>query len=336
LNGQSTQARIEIPSARVQPLAGNLVVDFTRYLPGAYASRELTRLGARVVRVEPPGGDPMRPTATSWDTALREGSESVVCDLPAGKAFAQALCARADVVVEGFRPGVAARLGVGPDDVPETTVYCSLTGFGASGRHVQRAGHDLNYLGWAGALEDTAPSLPPVQVADLAAGALGAVTQILAALLDRHRNGRGARLVVSMTHRSHDLVAHRLGGEPVPRLLTGGLACYRSYATADARWLTVGALEPKFFRRLCELLDRPELADRQYDADQTALAADLAAVFATRTLAGWLAHFGDDDVCVGPVWTREEAAGEFGSREAPAEVPLGAHTDAWRRELGLA
>jgi alpha-methylacyl-CoA racemase len=319
----------------VQPLADTLVVDFTRYLPGAYASRELTRLGARVVRVEPPGGDPMRPTATAWDTALRAGSESVVCDLPAEAAFAQALCARADVVLEGFRPGVAARLGIGPDDVPETAVYCSITGFGDDAGHGPRAGHDVNYLGWAGVLADTAPELPPIQAADLAAGALGAVTQVLAALLERARSGVGPRLVVSMTHRSHDLVAHRLGGEPVPRTLTGGLACYRIYATADDRHVTVGALEPKFFRRLVELLDRPELADRQYDEDQDALGHELATIFATRSLNAWLDHFGDEDVCIGPVWTRAEAAAAFGDRRPPAEVPLGAHTDAWRRELGM-
>ena len=103
----------------MQPLAGTLVVDFTRYLPGAYASRELRRLGARVVRVEPPAGDPMRPTAAAWDTALRAGSESVVCDLPAEASFAHALSARADVVLEGFRPGVAERLGVGSENVPQ-------------------------------------------------------------------------------------------------------------------------------------------------------------------------------------------------------------------------
>jgi alpha-methylacyl-CoA racemase len=319
----------------MQPLAGLLIVDFTRYLPGAYASRELTRLGARVVRVEPPGGDPMRSTATAWDTALRAGSESVVCDLPADAAFARALCSRADVVLEGFRPGVGARLGIGAEDVPESTVYCSITGFGVNAPHSRRAGHDVNYLGWAGVLEDTTPHLPPTQIADLAAGALGAVTQVLAALVDRERTGGGARLVVSMTHRSHDLVAHRLGGEPTPRLLTGDLACYRMYSTADGRQLTVGALEPKFFARLCELLGRSDLADRQYDEDQEALAAELADVLQTRTLADWLAHFGDEDVCVGPVWTREEAAAEFGSTEPAAEVPLGAHTEAWRRELGV-
>src|SRR5213075_706927 len=154
--------------------------------------------------------------------------------------------------------GVASRLGIGPEHVPERTVYCSITGFGVGGRHEQRAGHDLNYLGWAGALWDTAPALPPVQVADLAAGALGAVTKILAALLERERTGRGGHLVVSMTHGSHRLAAHRLAGDPRPRLLTGGLACYRTYATADGRHLTVGALEPKFFARLCELLGLAE------------------------------------------------------------------------------
>ena len=318
----------------MQPLAGILVVDLTRYLPGAYASRELARLGARVVRVEPQEGDPMRRTAPAWDTALRDGTESVVCDLKTDAAFARALCARADVVLEGFRPGVAARLGVGPDDVPDTTVYCSITGFGFSSRHAQRAGHDVNYLGWAGVLEDTAPAWPPVQVADLAAGALGAVTQVLAALLERERTGRGAHVVVSMTHRSHDLVVHRLGGEPVPRLLTGGLACYRIYAIADGRFLTVGALEPKFFARLCEVVGRPELAERQYAEDQEALAAELATIFAEQPLAYWLALFDGEDVCVGPVWTLAEAAAEFGSATGEV-VPLGAHTDVWRRELGL-
>jgi len=318
----------------VQPLAGILVVDFTRYLPGAYASREFLRLGARVVRVEPPEGDPMRSTATAWDKALRAGTESVVCDLKVDKPFARELCAQADVVLEGFRPGVAERLGIGPADVPEAVVYCSITGFGDDGAQSALAGHDVNYLGWAGVLEDTAPALPPLQIADLAAGALGAVTEVLAALVERERTGKGARLVISMTHRSHDLVAHRLGGEPVEKMLTGGLACYRIYATADGRFLTVGALEPKFFVRLCELIGRPELAERHYDADQGTLAEELAAIFAERSLAGWLAQFGDEDVCVGPVSTRAEAAAFFGGGPPIEPVPLGAHTEAWRRDLG--
>jgi alpha-methylacyl-CoA racemase len=152
--------------------------------------------------------------------------------------------------------------------------------------------------------------------------------------------GRGRRLIVSMTHGAHRLVAHRLGGEPVPRLLTGGLACYRMYAAADGCWLTVGALEPKFFARLCELLGLPDLAERQYDpAAQDALAAELASAFAARPLAEWLDLFEGEDVCVGPVWTLEEAA-ELGSPSSDKLLhgrspALGEHTDAWRRQLGL-
>ncbi len=320
----------------MQPLDRLLVVDLTRYLPGAFASRELLRLGARVVRLEPPEGDPMRHVAPAWDEALNGGKESVACDLKTDLKLARALLGRADIVLEGFRPGVAARLGVGPDDVPESVVYCSITGFGADGPHAARAGHDLNYLGWAGVLEDTAPEWPPVQVADLAAGALGAVAEILAALLVRERTGQGAHITVSMAHRSHDLIAHRVGGEPVPRMLTGGLACYRTYTTADGRHLTVGALEPKFFARLCEALGRPELVERQYADDQDELADDLAKIFATRSLADWLDHFGDEDVCVGPVWTREEAAAEFGAGGSTGHAPaLGEHTQSWRSELGF-
>jgi crotonobetainyl-CoA:carnitine CoA-transferase CaiB-like acyl-CoA transferase len=311
-------------------------VELGRYLPCAYAGRELLRLGARVVRVEAPDGDPMRRTAPGWDLALRRGKESVVCDLAVDPELARSLCARSHVVIEGFRPGVAARLGVGPADVPSSVVYCSITGFGADGRHAARAGHDLNYLGWAGVLEDTAPALPPLQIADLAAGALGAVTQVLAALLERDRTGVGRHVVVSMTHRSFDLVEHRLAGDPVPRMLTGGLACYRVYETADGRLLTVGALEPKFFARLCEVLGRPELAPRQYEAEQEQLAAELAAIFAGRPLEAWLELCEGEDVCVGPVATRAEAAADLGAPRRPGEdVVLGAHTAAWRRELGL-
>ena len=295
----------------MQPLSGMLVVDFSRYLPGAFASRELLELGARVVCVEPPGGDPMRASAPAWDAALRAGKDSLELDLKRDPAPALELLREADIVLESFRPGVASRLGIGPEHVPERTVYCSITGFGLGGRHEHRAGHDLNYLGWAGALEDTAPALPPVQIADLAAGGLGTATKILAALLERDRTGKGSHVVVSMTHGSHRLVAHRLGGETVPRMLTGGLACYRIYETADGRHLTVGALEPAFFRRLTELLDRPELAERQFDADQETLARELALIVKARPLGEWLELFDAEDVCVGPVATIAEAAADL-------------------------
>jgi alpha-methylacyl-CoA racemase len=312
----------------VQPLAGLLVVDLTRLLPGPYATRELVGLGARVVRLEPPEGDPLRDAAPSWEAALNAGKESVVCDLKADPALGRALLARADVVVESFRPGVTSRLGL---ERAERTVWCSLTGFGLGGRHEQRVGHDLNYLGWAGALADTASAPPPVQIADLAAGALTAVAEILAALLERERTGLGRHVVVSMTHGSHRLVAHRLGGDPVPRFLTGGVACYRTYATADGRFLTVAALEPRFWQRLCQVLGHVEWAERAFEPELP----ELAALLASRPLAAWLELFDGEEVCAGPVSTLEEAAAEFGSPAEGRAPALGEHTVAWQQELGL-
>jgi alpha-methylacyl-CoA racemase len=298
----------------MKPLAGISVVDLTRYLPGPFASRELMRLGARVTRLLPPGGDPLRELAPAWHEALNAGKESVEVDLKADSQRGHALCSEADVVLESFRPGVAERLGIGPADLPETVVYCSFTGFGPDDL---TAGHDLNYQGWAGLLHDTAPAMPPVQIADLGS-ALRAVAQITAALLERERSGRGAHLVISLTATAHELAAHRLGGEPVPRLLTGGLACYRVYATADGRHLTVAALEPRFFERLCELVGRPELAERQYAEEQEPLADELAEVFASKPLATWLELFDGEDVSVGPVATLQEAAAQLGGKPSAA------------------
>jgi crotonobetainyl-CoA:carnitine CoA-transferase CaiB-like acyl-CoA transferase len=119
-------------------------------------------------------------------------------------------------------------------------------------------------------------------------------------------------LTISLTNSAHKLASHRLGGEPFPRLLTGGLACYRIYATADGRHVTVAALEPRFFRRLCELLGRPELAERQWDAEQEPLADELAEAFAAKPLETWLELFDEEDVGVGPVATIEEAAAQLG------------------------
>jgi crotonobetainyl-CoA:carnitine CoA-transferase CaiB-like acyl-CoA transferase len=280
-------------------LTGVTVVDFTRQLPGPFASRELLRLGARVVKVEPPEGDLMPET---WYRALNDGKEIVSWDAR-GEAPPAAL-AEADVVLEGFRPGVWERLAV---DLPATAILCSITGYGATGPRAQDAGHDLNYLAYSGALADTAPALPPVQIADLAAGAQGAVIEVLAALLERARTGLGARIVVSMTHNSHRFVAHRLAGDPVPRLLTGGVACYRIYETADGRYLTVAALEPKFWRNLCALLERPELEDRAFEPELP----ELAELFRSRPLHDWRTLLEGNDTCVAPVLTLAEAADEL-------------------------
>jgi crotonobetainyl-CoA:carnitine CoA-transferase CaiB-like acyl-CoA transferase len=283
----------------MEPLAGVTVADLTRQLPGPFASRELLRLGARVVKVEPPDGDP---TPEPWYGELNRGKEVVTWD--ARSEPAPPVLTEADVVLEGFRPGVFERLGV---ELPATTVLCSITGFGATGQHAAEAGHDLNYLAYAGVLADTAPALPPVQIADLAGGALGAVVEILAALLERARTGRGSHVVVSMAHNAHRLVAHRVGGDPVPRLLTGGVACYRLYETADGRFLSVAALEPKFWQSLCTLLERPDLVDRAYEPELP----ELAQLFRTRTLREWRELLEGRDTCVAPVLTLDEAAAEL-------------------------
>ena len=285
----------------MQPLAGITVADLSRYLPGSFASRELLRLGARVVKIEPPAGDPMRDAAPGWYRALNDGKELLTWD--ARSEPPPPVLQAADVVLEGFRPGVWDRLNVA---LSETVILCSITGFGLDGPRAAQAGHDLNYLGYAGALADTAPAMPPVQVADLAAGGQGTVIEVLAALLERQRTGQGMRIVISMTGGAHRFVAHRTGGDTVPRLLTGGVACYRIYETADGRYLTVAALEPKFWHRLCALLDLPHLADRGFEPELP----ELTSLFRTRSLRDWLDRLEREDTCVGPVMTLEEAAAE--------------------------
>jgi alpha-methylacyl-CoA racemase len=189
----------------VASLTDVTVADFTRYLPGPFASRELLRLGARVVKIELPGGDQMHATAPGWYAELNRGKEIVAWD--ARNEAAPDVLRTAEVVLEGFRPGVFDRLAI---QLRPDVVLCSITGFGADGPRAQQAGHDLNYEGYAGLLADTAPALPPVQIADLAAGGQTAVIEILAALLA----GGGARIVVSMTHNSHRFAAHRRGVLP--------------------------------------------------------------------------------------------------------------------------
>lgn len=303
----------------MQPLEGVLVADLSRYLPGAFATRQLLQLGARVVRLEPPGGDPMRHTQPAWHDWLNAGKESIECDLKTEPELGRALCARADVVLESFRPGVLARLGIEPGS---RTVWVAITGFGADNRHEQRAGHDLNYLGWAGILDPVAPAIPPVTIADYS-GAFAAVREILAGLYAREHTGRGTKVDVSMTHESHQLA--------VPSLLRAGAACYRLYRTSDDRWLTVAALEPKFWQRLCELVGMPELVTRQFEPHLP----ELEEAFAARPLAEWLDRFDGEDVCVGPAAALAEAAAEFAPPPPPPASRLGEHTDLWRHELDL-
>ena len=325
---------VGVDSAPVQPLEGILVVELARYLPGAYAGRELLRRGARVVRVEAPEGDLMRTGAPAWDEALRHGKESVVCALPEEAAFVRALCAAEPTLCSrAFAPASPLAWASGrPTSRPR---WCTARSpASANGAHAARRPRPQlpgvgRHAGGHGA------GLPPVQVADLAAGALTAVAEVLAALLRRGRTGVGGHVVVSMTHASHDLVAHRLGGDPLPRQLTGGLASLPRLrngrrAMADGRGARAQVLRPPVRgRRLARARSaavpvRTRARRRAREPFPAAAAGGLASALRRR---GRLR---------GPVWTRAEAAAEFGSAPSGGDAPLGAHTEQWRRELGLA
>lgn len=322
--------------AATTTLDGVLVVDLSRYLPGPFATRELERLGAEVVRLEAPSGDPLRMFAPAWHDWLNAGKQSVVCDLKEDPELGRSLCAQADVVVEGFRPGVVERLGVGPEQLPDSVVYCSIRGFAEGTAWSDRVGHDLNYLALAGVLDAESPVHLPLPFADLAAGALTAVARILGGLYRRERTGLGTVERIAMTDEAHRLGAYRRAGNAiVPRILEGGLACYDLYQTADGRWLSLGALEESFFRRLCEKLDLADLADRQFDPSaQDEIRGRLATTFGGRRLSEWLDELASEDVAVAPVLTADEAAHPDDGIESRRSPDLGEHTEVWRARLG--
>lgn len=232
---------------------------------------------------------------------------------PSGRAAFVEEVKRADVLVEGFRPGRMERLQLGYDTLVEINrqlVYCAITGYGSSGRLARRAGHDLNYLARSGALSlmpvaGGLPVIPGLQIADLAGG-LQAAFLIVAAIASRASTGHGSRLEVSMTDLMRQWTglprAVRTGGLPGLEL-TGTLPCYRVYAVSDG-WITVAALESKFWRELCLAIDREDLVARQFDPSAV---GELRAVFEPHSRAQWVARFAGRDVCVEPVLTLDES-----------------------------
>jgi crotonobetainyl-CoA:carnitine CoA-transferase CaiB-like acyl-CoA transferase len=324
------------------PLAGLLVLDLTRLLPGPAATMHLADLGADVIKVEDTGeGDYMRsfpptvrnaagrPVNPSYE-ATNRGKRSIAIDLKRaeGRDVLLGLVRRADALVEGFRPGVLERLGLGWEVLHAANprlVMCSLSGYGQSGPLAQRAGHDINYAAMTGVLDqvraDGAVAIPNLQVGDLLGGTLSALSMLLAALLSAQRTGRGRYLDVAMTD---GLLVHHFfphaeldaGQPPVAErtLLTGGVACYRVYRTADGRELAVGALEHKFWKAFCEAAGLRELIDRHWahgeapgsDAAQDTIER-VARRIASKSAAEWLAVFEGVDCCVTPVLTPAEA-----------------------------
>jgi len=329
------------------PLAGLRVVDLTRLLPGPLATRHLAELGAEVHKVEGPaeqgqddgarhfwlGDDDRAAGRTSlMFERLNAGKRLHRLDLrtPEGVAGLHTLLQDGDVLVEGFRPGVMERLGLGWNALHARyprLVMCAISGYGQHSPWAHRAGHDLNYIAMAGVLEqlagdDGTPITPNFQIGDLMGGTQAAVKGILAALLGVQRHGQGRFVDVSMTHevlRHHVLAGlsvERTGRAPPPGrdLLSGGVPCYGVYATADGRHLAVGALELVFWQRLCQAVGRPEWATQHWSLGQVvgsepalALKGQLADLLRSRGFEHWVALFETVDCCVTPVLRLDEA-----------------------------
>lgn len=310
------------------PLTGVRVIDMTRLLPGNYATVNLVELGAEVIKVEAPEGDGTRwvaPHLGSGESGafvqLNRGKTSRVVDLKApggAEAFAR-LVGESDVLVDSFRPGVLDRLGFGPQRLRElrsNLVHVTIDAYGSGGPLEQVPGHDLNALGYAGVLTLAgAPATPGIQMADIAAG-LHATIAVLAGLRSAAA-GQFVRHEVAMVDAAMSLAQLPLGhwlasgrAPAVPWDLTGRWACYEVYECADGRWVTVGALEPKFFGRILDLMGLSEHAPRQYDPGaQADLKRALAEAFASRPQSHWLDLLAHEDTCVGPALTLDEALG---------------------------
>jgi crotonobetainyl-CoA:carnitine CoA-transferase CaiB-like acyl-CoA transferase len=319
-------------TALISPLVGMRVVDLSRLLPGAFCTHMLRELGASVIKIEPPGGDPLRrlaPLAADGESVfhhlLNRGKDTSTLDLraPADRARLDALLGQADVVVDSFRAATARSLGLDRAAIRAAhprLIHCSITGYGHDGPEAHRAGHDLNFVAEAGLLSFDVtgrrePGLPRMFIADVGGGAMSAVIGILAALVARHTTSGGAFLDISMHHASLYwlmLPAARLlvrtPGDAPDLPTDGSHACYNVYQCADGKWLALGALEQKFWARLCDRIGRPEWAGRQYDgAAQPAIIEALQALLRTRTRDAWAEEFCADNICVSPVRDPREA-----------------------------
>lgn len=317
------------------PLEGIRVLDLSRLLPGPFCSLLLADFGAEVIKVEDMGmGDYARWSPPHYEGAqasansalflsLNRNKQSIRLNLKdeRGREALLRLVRDADVLLESFRPGVLDRLGVGYERMREVNpriVYCALTGYGLDGPMRDRSGHDMNYLGLVGLLgltgeEGGPPVQAAAQIADIGGGGLMAAFGILAALRERDRSGEGQLVDVSMADGSLAWLAMTaavyLADGVVPRRgqvpLAGGFICYRPYACADG-WVTLGALEPKFFKAFCDGVGRPELAEHQFNAPGSDAHRQLEQIFAARTRAQWSAFAGDHDCCLEPVLELDE------------------------------
>jgi crotonobetainyl-CoA:carnitine CoA-transferase CaiB-like acyl-CoA transferase len=305
-------------------LAGIRVIDLGQYIPGPYAAHLLAGLGAAVVKIEPPGGEPMRHLGPRDKDGLpaayklvNAGKTIVELDLKSapGRAAFEALAAAADVLMESYRPGVLDRLGLGRarmEAINPRLVHTALSGWGQTGPNRLRAGHDINYMAFGGGLVASGPSERPSfgwpPVADYT-GAIQAAATTLAALVARGRTGKGAFVDVSLAESvlpwqsTSITLALRSGLEPARAegAINGGAACYNIYRTADGRFVTLGDLEAKFWANFCNALGRPDWIARQWERlPQQALIAEVAALFAGQPLAYWERLLASVDSCFEP------------------------------------
>ncbi|SHF28465.1 Crotonobetainyl-CoA:carnitine CoA-transferase CaiB [Desulfacinum infernum DSM 9756] len=345
------------------PFEGIRVLDLSRLLPGPFCSMLLADLGADVIKVEDPKvGDYIRwwppkiGANSGFHVVLNRNKRSLTLNLkePAGRDVFVRLAASADVVLEGFRPGVMDRLGVGYGALREVNpriIYCAITGYGQDGPRADRAGHDINYLALSGVLSYCGrggdPVVPGVQIGDLGGGALTAAFSIAAALFWRERTGEGQMIDISMTDGAAAWNCLRWGKfladgrvpEPGDDLLNHGLACYDVYRTRDGRHMSLGALEPQFWKAFCRVMGRPDWDRPDYfqpGPHQKELRDQVAEAFAGKTQAQWVRIFEAEDCCCEPVLNLAEVLDDEAMRHRRMVVEL--HHQAWGayRQMGLA
>ena len=297
-------------------LNGITVIDLSRLLPGPYCSMILADHGARVISIE----DKRFLADGLFMDIVNRNKKHMTLNLKTaeGKQIFFKLIEKADIVLEGFRPGVVNRLGVDYESVKKVNpriIYCSISGFGQTGPYRDRVGHDVNYLSIGGVLDligetDRPPAIPGIQIADIAGGGMNAAIGIMLALFAREKSGQGQYVDISMTDGMVGFLPAAMffsrltGSEPVrsDNMLSHRYACYNTYETADGKYLSIGAVEKRFWQKLCKILEIQDYADLQYDdRHRTEIIDCLRRTFRQKTLAEWEGVLGGSDVCWAPI-----------------------------------
>jgi crotonobetainyl-CoA:carnitine CoA-transferase CaiB-like acyl-CoA transferase len=317
----------------MEPLKGFRLLDLSRLLPGPYCSLLLADLGMEVLKVEDPeGGDYLRimgrmgKRENAFFLSLNRNKKSITLNLKTkeGKEIFYKLIEMYDIVLEGFRPGVMDRLGIGFKELRKRNprvIFCSLSGYGQDGPYRERSGHDINYIGLAGILELTgarkgAPIIPGVQMADIGGGGMMSAIAILAAIIHREKTGEGQFLDISMLDGIISWLSIYAGkyfiDQELPMrgemLLNGGYACYQVYPTKDKKYMSLGALEPQFWKNFCEAIERRDRIVKQFieGEEQFRIIEEIQELFKKKTQKEWVHFFKNVDACCEPILTLEE------------------------------